>query len=148
MRLILGIYLLIFIFKESIGCFTALKDSVAELSKFNYLSNELFINMVRSAIYNQLIRCFVMDNVNTSGNMATIIGVADATHYLVGLTDCNNNFAGLNGERAGECVHSIVEAKELLKSHDYSVANLEYQSAYDEMCGLEQGGKYQQVISL
>ncbi|MCL1067806.1 DUF6482 family protein [Shewanella olleyana] len=89
-----------------------------------------------------------MDNVNQSGHMATIIGIADATHYLVGLTDANDNFAGLNGEAAGECVHSIVEAKALLKSHDYSVANLEYQTAYDEMCGLEHSGNYQQVISL
>ena len=89
-----------------------------------------------------------MENVNQSGNIATIIGVADATHYLVGLTDAGNNFVGLTGQGAGECVHSIVEAKALLKSHDYSVANLEYQTAYDEMCGLDNAGKYQQVINL
>ncbi|OBT06801.1 hypothetical protein A9267_12935 [Shewanella sp. UCD-FRSSP16_17] len=89
-----------------------------------------------------------MDNVNQSGNIATIIGIADATHYLVGLTDAGNNFIGLNGAGSGECVNSIVEAKALLKSHDYSVAHLEYQTAYDEMCGLDNTGNYQQVINL
>ncbi len=110
--------------------------------------NEPIFHYLRSALYNQLNRCQMMDNMNQSGSIATIIGVADATHYLVGLTDANNNFAGLNGEVAGECVHSIVEAKALLKSHDYAIAHLEYQTAYDEMCGLDNSGKYQQVINL
>ncbi len=78
----------------------------------------------------------------------TIIGVADSTHYLVGLTDADNNFSGLTADKACTVVNSLAEAKILLRSHYYTKANVVYQTAYDEMCGLAANGHYHESITL
>ena len=79
---------------------------------------------------------------------AKIIGIADATHYLVGCIDINNNFTQLNEETSVQCVNSLAQAKQLLRSHQYQIAELEYQTAYDEMCGLPYSGSYKETIRL
>ncbi|WP_083698085.1 DUF6482 family protein [Shewanella sp. UCD-KL21] len=78
----------------------------------------------------------------------TIIGVADSTHYLVGLVDADNNFSGQTADKACAVVNSLAEAKTLLRSHYYSRANVVYQTAYDEMCGLAANGHYHESIKL
>ncbi|MDO6641916.1 MULTISPECIES: DUF6482 family protein [unclassified Shewanella] len=78
----------------------------------------------------------------------TIIGVADSTHYLVGVVDADNNFSGLTAGSACTVVNSLAEAKTLLRSHYYSRANVVYQTAYDEMCGLAANGHYHESIKL
>ncbi|WP_232775045.1 MULTISPECIES: DUF6482 family protein [unclassified Shewanella] len=77
-----------------------------------------------------------------------IIGVADSTHYLVGASDANNNFIELTEESCVVCVSSLAQAKQLLRNHHYRVAQLEYQTAYDEMCGLSSSGNYHETIKL
>lgn len=77
-----------------------------------------------------------------------IIGVADSTHYLVGATDVDNNFTELTEESGVVCVHSLAQAKQLLRTHHYQVAQLEYQTPYDEMCGLSSSGNYHETIRL
>ena len=77
-----------------------------------------------------------------------IIGVADSTHYLVGASDANNNFIELTEESSVVCVNSLAQAKQLLRNHHYQIAQLEYQTAYDEMCGLSSCGHYQETIKL
>ncbi|GIU43323.1 hypothetical protein TUM4438_11970 [Shewanella sairae] len=77
-----------------------------------------------------------------------IIGVADATHYLVGSVDGNNNFIELNEESSIQCVSSLAQANQLLRNHQYQTAELEYQTAYDEMCGLPHCGSYKETIKL
>ena len=81
-------------------------------------------------------------------NQPTIIGVADSTHYLVGLVDADNNFSGLTPGSPCTVVNSLAEAKILLRQHYYLTANVEYQTAYDEMCGLAANGHYQERIKL
>ncbi|MCL1059609.1 DUF6482 family protein [Shewanella gelidimarina] len=91
-----------------------------------------------------------VENVNLSQliNQPKIIGVADSTHYLVGSTDADNNFTELTEESCVVCVHSLAQAKQLLRTHKYQVAQLEYQTAYDEMCGLSSCGNYKEMIRL
>jgi len=76
----------------------------------------------------------------------TIIGVADARHYLVGIIDSSDNFTGL-GQRSVEVVSSLVAAKAYLRRHNVFSALLELQSAYDEMCSLPTRGRYRERIS-
>lgn len=81
---------------------------------------------------------------------ATILGIADATHYLVGETDQTGSFSKLPQlERVAVC-DSLSEAKALLRSHHYDQASLKLQSAYDEMCGTGDslGGMIEQSIKL
>lgn len=80
------------------------------------------------------------------GLTPTIIGVADSTHYLVGLSDENNNLVGFKGDVA--VVNSLAEAKQYLRCQYVSSANLEFQTAYDEMCGSTLSSKVTQVINL
>ncbi|ACA87942.1 DUF6482 family protein [Shewanella woodyi] len=77
-----------------------------------------------------------------------IIGVADSTQYLVGAIDCKNNFVELNEEKRIRCFNSLAQAKDLLRSHQYKTVELEYQSAYDEMCGLPSCDNYKELIQL
>ncbi len=65
----------------------------------------------------------------------TIISMADSPHYLVGLVDENNNVTGLNRLNNVEVFNSLVEAKHYLRKHHVETATIEYQTAYDEMCG-------------
>ncbi|WP_144212486.1 DUF6482 family protein [Shewanella donghaensis] len=83
-----------------------------------------------------------------SDSQPTIIGVADSTHYLVGLVDADNNFSGLSDGNASIVVNSLAEAKAILRSHYYSTANVVYQTAYDEMCGMSSSGQYHETIKL
>lgn len=82
---------------------------------------------------------------NSKGNTPTIIGVADATHYLVGVTDSGNNFSGLN-HNDHAVVLSLVEAKQYLRNQNIHHAMLELHSAYDEMCGSQTSGVIRQSI--
>ena len=77
-----------------------------------------------------------------------IIGVADSTHYLVGMVDSNKNFVELDEEEQVLLFNSLAQAKQRLRQHQYPATQLEYQSAYDEMCGLECSGHYREVIKL
>ncbi|MFT5789539.1 MAG: hypothetical protein ACI8SJ_001655 [Shewanella sp.] len=88
------------------------------------------------------------ENLSQLINQPKIIGVADSTHYLVGATDADNNFTELTEESGVVCVHSLAQAKQLLRTHHYQVAQLEYQTAYDEMCGLSSCGNYHETIRL
>ncbi|GIU05697.1 MULTISPECIES: DUF6482 family protein [unclassified Shewanella] len=85
---------------------------------------------------------------HTSSNQPRIIGVADAPHYLVGAMDDKDNFIRLDEETSVQCVTSLAQAKQLLRRHRYQVAELEYQTAYDEMCGLSCTGNYKETIKL
>jgi hypothetical protein len=78
----------------------------------------------------------------------TIIGVADSIHYLVGAVDSLNNFVGLNQPLDIITTKSLVEAKELLRAQHFTSAVLEFQTAYDEMCGTSTAGPYRQIIEL
>lgn len=64
-----------------------------------------------------------------------IIGVADSTHYLVGMTDANNNFFAMDNSNDITVVSSLSQAKQVLVEHNIFSATLEYQTPYDEMCG-------------
>jgi hypothetical protein len=66
----------------------------------------------------------------------TIIGVADATHYLVGATDSQNDFVILPGLRSIAVCNSLSSAKQLLRDHNINIVELTLETAYDEMCGL------------
>jgi hypothetical protein len=79
----------------------------------------------------------------------TIIGVADSTHYLVGSVDSLNNFIGLNKSTEVAVMGSLVEAKNYLRENNIFSAALEFQSAYDEMCGsTRSSGRCSQMIKL
>jgi hypothetical protein len=83
---------------------------------------------------------------NHSQAIPTIIGVADSTHYLVGAVDSNNNFMGLNQSSEVAVMSSLVEAKNHLRNNNIFSAALEFQSAYDEMCGTSCSGRCSQMI--
>ena len=76
----------------------------------------------------------------------TIIGIADSTHYLVGVTDIKDNFTALPSLQDVATCMSLSEAKNLLKSHSIDTAQLTLHSAYDEMCGLPASGISNQTI--
>jgi len=78
----------------------------------------------------------------------TIIGIADSTHYLVGLTDAKDNFTALTSLQNVAICTSLSEAKQLLKSHNVNTAQLTLQTAYDEMCGLSSPAASHQTIHL
>ncbi|WP_435275871.1 DUF6482 family protein [Psychrobium sp. nBUS_13] len=66
----------------------------------------------------------------------TIIGIADGTHYLVGVTDNNGNFSSLPSLKSVAICQSLADAKQVLRDQHIETATLNLQSAYDEMCGL------------
>lgn len=78
---------------------------------------------------------------------ATIISVADATHYLVGTTDTKDGFVELPLLDEGVRCKSLSAAKDLLREHNFNVAQLILQSAYDEMCGLPTSNETIETIS-
>ncbi|MEW6991852.1 DUF6482 family protein [Colwelliaceae bacterium 6441] len=67
--------------------------------------------------------------------MPKIIRVSDSVHYLVGATDLDNNFVGLDNTPEIVMLNSLVQAKDYLRKNNIFSATLEYQTAYDEMCG-------------
>ncbi|NTS75762.1 hypothetical protein HR060_02685 [Catenovulum sp. SM1970] len=79
---------------------------------------------------------------------ATIIGVADSTHYLVGVTDGQEKFVALPQLNDIAVCSSLCEAKQLLIEHRFDSAELHMESAYDEMCGLPSSGVYKQLLTL
>lgn len=78
----------------------------------------------------------------------TIIGVADATHYLVGVTDTQNNFMALPALQEIASCTSLSQAKQLLRDQHVVSAILTLESAYDEMCGLSVPSVSNQIIHL
>ncbi|NMP30393.1 hypothetical protein HII17_02360 [Thalassotalea sp. M1531] len=76
----------------------------------------------------------------------TIIGIADSTHYLVGMTDAKDNFTALPSLQDVAICTSLSEAKILLKRQKIDTAQLTLQSAYDEMCGLPASAITNQTI--
>lgn len=68
--------------------------------------------------------------------MPTIIGVADATHYLVGATNKQNDFIALPGLGDIAVCNSLSSAKQLLRDRNIHIADFTLETAYDEMCGL------------
>lgn len=67
----------------------------------------------------------------------TILGLADSPHYLVGAMNDSEEFVALSETEGVAKFRSLTMAKDYLKSINYSFACLEFQSAYDEMCGSE-----------
>ena len=79
----------------------------------------------------------------------TIIAMADSTHYLVGAVDKSHNFVGLDGSGEAIKMNSLYEAKQYLRDHNVHTTVVEYQSAYDEMCGTNMSfGCCSQTITL
>ncbi|MCF2950438.1 DUF6482 family protein [Paraglaciecola aquimarina] len=76
----------------------------------------------------------------------SILALADSPHYLVGAYDSNHNFKPLMNSEKIATVSSLVEAKQLLISKNINSASIEYQSAYDEMCGTQTTNHCRQVI--
>lgn len=77
----------------------------------------------------------------------TIIGVADATHYLVGETDVKENFNALPQLGDIAVCSSLCAAKELLRQNNVFFAQLTLQTAYDEMCGLPPSAQTHEIIN-
>lgn len=75
-----------------------------------------------------------------------ILGIADSTHYLVGMTDDKDNFIALFSLRDVAICASLSQAKTLLRSHRINTAELTLQTAYDEMCGLPASAVVNQTI--
>jgi hypothetical protein len=78
---------------------------------------------------------------------ARIIGMADATNYLLGTVDTSNDFVAL--PQLGEVLmcRSLATAKTLLREHNIHIAQLTFQTAYDEMCGLPVSSESHQTIT-
>lgn len=72
---------------------------------------------------------------NGLNSLPTIICVAESTHYLIGCVDAYNDFIGLNEYEDVVALNSLVEAKGYLRDRNIFSATLEFQTAYDEMCG-------------
>ncbi len=79
--------------------------------------------------------------------LPTIIGIADSSHYLVGVIDSRDNLIGLEENTSAEMFNSITDAKAYLRRNNISSALLEFQNAYDEMCGQSSSGCYRELIS-
>ena len=79
---------------------------------------------------------------------ATILGVADSTHYLVGSTDIHDSFVKLPQLTEVAVCKSLSAAKDLLREHNIREATLTMKSAYDEMCGLSTSTDFHQTIYL
>jgi hypothetical protein len=80
--------------------------------------------------------------------IATILSVAEATHYLVGMSDDNNQLVALPDEPNIQMCDSLAQAKQVLREHHFMHAQLVMQTAYDEMCGLSAPSETKQMIPL
>lgn len=67
---------------------------------------------------------------------ATILGIAESTHYLVGATDEHQSFVAHPRLKKVEVCKSLVEAKQILRDHNIDNVEITWQTPYDEMCGL------------
>ncbi len=79
---------------------------------------------------------------------ATILSIAEATHYLVGMSDDNNRLTALPSLSDITVCDSLAQAKQVLREHHFESAQLVMQTAYDEMCGLSAPGETRQTIPL
>ena len=79
---------------------------------------------------------------------ATILSVAEATHYLVGMCDEDNRLMALPELSEVTICDSLAQAKQVLREHDFHSAQLIMQTAYDEMCGLSSAGETRETIPL
>lgn len=79
---------------------------------------------------------------------ATILSVAEATHYLVGMCDDSNRLLALPTHSEVTVCDSLAQAKQILREHDFNSAELVMQTAYDEMCGLSSAGEVREKIHL
>lgn len=77
-----------------------------------------------------------------------IISVADSVNYLVGALDSDNNFISLHEYEDIVVLGSLGAAKQYLRNNNIASATLEFQTAYDEMCGTSMSGHYRQIINL
>ncbi len=89
-----------------------------------------------------------MNTVLSKEMMPTILATAESTHYLVGAVDAGNNFIGLNKARDVEVLSSLADAKQYLRDQNIFTAALEFQTAYDEMCGTDTMGRCREIIKL
>ena len=79
---------------------------------------------------------------------ATILSVAEATHYLVGMSDDDNRLIALPSLEQVTICDSLAQAKQVLREHHFISAELVMQTAYDEMCGLSSSGETRETITL
>ncbi len=85
---------------------------------------------------------------NKGNFQPTIISTADSYHYIVLTCKVSDQQLGLREVTKSTLFLSLSEAKSYLRGLRFSKAILEYQSAYDEMCGLPCGSKVTEEISL
>lgn len=78
----------------------------------------------------------------------TILSVAEATHYLVGVTDDDNRLIALPTLKTVTVCDSLAQAKQLLRELHFESADLIMQTAYDEMCGLGKSEEVKVTINL
>jgi hypothetical protein len=78
----------------------------------------------------------------------TILGLADSTHYLVGIMDEQENFTSLSDHGDVVAFRTLYKAKEYLRELEYQEANVHFDTAYDEMCGLSESQPSIQRITL
>ncbi len=79
-------------------------------------------------------------------HQTTIIGNADAVHYLVGTTDQHGGFNAIPALQEVKRCKSLYAAKELLRDNNIHSATLVLHTPYDEMCGLPSSPMTQQTI--
>ena len=85
------------------------------------------------------------DKINS---LPIILGVAESTHYLVGRYNRANLFTALPPSSSVALFNSLSEAKNYLRRNNITSAAIEFQSAYDEMCGNQSTGSYRELVSL
>lgn len=78
----------------------------------------------------------------------TILCIAESSHYLVGVIDPAHNLLPLEPEGKVISCSSLAAAKRLLRNKGILVADIEYQTAYDEMCGNAPRTACLQVVNL
>ncbi|MDO6719250.1 DUF6482 family protein [Psychrosphaera sp. 1_MG-2023] len=78
----------------------------------------------------------------------TILCIAESSHYLVGVIDSAHNLLPLDPQGKVISCSSLVEAKMLLRNKGILVADIEYQTAYDEMCGNAERAPCLHVVQL
>ena len=86
--------------------------------------------------------------IDNDTNKPTIVRMSDATHYLVGTMTENDVFSAITGQRNINSFRIFAEAKDYLRSLEYKEANVRFQSAYDEMCGLSNSQPYLEKVIL
>lgn len=79
---------------------------------------------------------------------ATILSVAEATHYLVGMSGEDHQLAALPSLSSVAVCDSLAQAKQVLRDHHFESAQLVMQTAYDEMCGLGSPSETREMIPL